>query len=218
MLKKYYHGTTVENLERILTLGRIKCTRKNKVWSGYSEDYVYMFPVDDNLDEDNEMFRRTGEQASFAVYHYEHTKRVIIEMELDEDELTTDSDAYGAFKINRDISIDNISSIYIENMDISETIKALVATTLLLREENISNYRNNISWCEYGNHSIYYNLGVKHVKLIPLDIISDEESLCNHHMDLLEDVEDGLGYTEYNVETAFSELQIKGKEAIAITM
>lgn len=208
MIKRYFHGTTLENFIKILNKGQIICNRRKKVWKDYSEDAVYLMPEESEHVDRDELFRLTGEQASFAIYQYEHTKRVIIELELEDDLLEDDKDANYAKKIYSSIDIDKIKHVYIEKDDISHEIKKLIALTLLFREENYCNYKKNLRYYEYPNHSVYYMLGVKHIKKIPIDSMYDEDELNNLYLGLLEEIEQCAEYDKYSIRECIEKFNI----------
>lgn len=145
-MKKFYIGTTLENLISILKGGSISTCPPHRVWEEYSQNYVYLVPY--MIDEDHEIHEENPEvanemerilsvtyafeQADFAVYELGHTKRVVMEITgIDESLLSEDKDAQGinAVKYPKDIPVSCISKIMVDANNFSEEINTNIAIT-----------------------------------------------------------------------------------------
>lgn len=143
-MKKFYIGTTIENLISILKEGYISTCPPYRVWKDYSKEYVYLVPylVDEEhapheeVPEIAEHLDRilsvtyAFEQADFAVYELGHTKRVVMEIQgIDEHLLTDDSDATAikAVKYPENIPVSHITRIFVDANNFSEEINTLMA-------------------------------------------------------------------------------------------
>src|SRR6185503_20508976 len=98
MKRTYYHGTSADNLQSILTHGL--SASENKLWS-VSDDLIYLWcpeaiaASNDQQDESDEYkrenaFRMASESAQFACSTAKDCRLVILEVEIEESEVEAD--------------------------------------------------------------------------------------------------------------------------------
>lgn len=150
-MKKFYIGTTIENLFSILKEGYISTCPPHRVWKDYSKDYVYLVPY--LVDEDHSVHEEVPEitehldrilsvtyafeQADFAIYELGHTKRVVMEVQgIDESLLTQDSDAkmINAVKYPENIPVSKITKIFVDSINLSEEINTFISLIKFLEK------------------------------------------------------------------------------------
>lgn len=126
MKRKYYHGTSADNLPTILKHGLM--STENKIWN-VSSDVVYLWcpeavgkgnDIEEQEYKEQEAFRRASESAQFACATAKDCRLVVLEIELDSKEIEPDYSSenmkgQGAVCISRDIELHEIKKISISN-------------------------------------------------------------------------------------------------------
>ncbi len=126
MKRFFYHGTSADNLESILSNG-LSCN-ENKLWN-VSEDNIYLWcplavgkacDCKDNEDCENRAFQMAFESAQFACSIAKDCRAIVLKIELDDTEIFDDTScenmiSHGAVCIDRDILINEITEIKVSN-------------------------------------------------------------------------------------------------------
>lgn len=204
-MKTYLTGTTLECLTQIIKDGFIATTPPHRVWRDYSEDYVYFVPSQNEQEDRDVLLSYAFEQADFAVYQLDHTKRVILEIEgINEDLLEDDPDSAGiyAVKYPQNVPISCIKNIYIDQEDNSMDIKEFIAITFLYRDENRKYINKAYDLYTYGDYDPQYvwdNIPIKHIDCIQIETLLDEGELENTYHELHESLDYSPEYFEYSL-------------------
>lgn len=128
MKRNFYHGTSLDNLQSILSHGL--STSENKLWN-CSNDEIYLWCPNavaaGDCDEDAEMsekeeraFTKACESAQFAAIMAKDCRLIVLKIELEDDEVSADvscenMEGQGAVCIDRDILPSEIVEIKISN-------------------------------------------------------------------------------------------------------
>lgn len=201
----YFTGTTQECLDMIVADGHFSTKPPHRVWETYSEDYIYLIPFDPSDEEKREeAFRFAGEQASFALYELNHTKRVIVEIAgLDRKLLSPDEDAsnIGAVKYAQNISVSSIVNIFTDEKHKTDDVLELIALTKYFE----ANRKNELPYLDFGCFyeddneleikQFYTKIDIPYLDLVSPCVLEDEGELSNLYMDLMDEVEDGMGFS-----------------------
>lgn len=137
----FFTGTTYECAIKILQDGFISTRPPQRVWEEYSEYYVYLIDPQMVAEEyeANEYMDRAivlaADQASFAVWQFDHTRRVVFEVELDDEFCETDPDCGFAVRYPFNVPLSMIRGIYVEKRNNCRKLKESVALSKLIREE-----------------------------------------------------------------------------------
>ena len=205
---RYFTGTTAECLEGILREGYLLTEPPKRVWENYSEEYIYLIPFDEKDEEQmQEALHFAAEQASFAVYEFDHTKRVVLEIEgIDDALLQVDPDGkgIGAVRYPFDISITHIRAIHAEKTIRTKEIWELIAITKYFRLKDEKKIKHIDFECLYfdedeGKEQLFQAIGVKYLDLVAENLLLDENELMNRHYDLLDEVEHCADFEEEKI-------------------
>lgn len=200
-MKTYFTGTTLECFHSILKDGFIKKRPERRVWIDWSEDYTYFIPSKNEHEETTTLLSYAFEQADFAVYELDGTKRVILEVEgLEESLLEEDKDSSSIFAVRYpcDVPISCIKNVYIEQEDNSLKVKEFIAITKLFlpeNEEELLKAESLMFTCDDEELEFAYrNINIRHANLIPAHVLYDRGELENKYHDYHEELDYFISY------------------------
>lgn len=196
-MKTYYIGTTMECLRQILEDGLIRTSPPKRVWEGFSEDFIYLIPSENEHEGKEILLHYALEQATFALSKLAGTMRVIIEVKgIDEETLIEDEDARSIYSLKHpyDIPVSQISQIHVSTEDVESEVCALSALLWYRRSDWDAHRVLNLFYLNRCNEAkTLDDLKIRGVELIELKTLLEdskvEEMYWNLSANLLEEAE-----------------------------